>query len=80
VGSQEDSIEEIIYSYVYVSGEVSFRRLLSFLAQHSPATLRRDRVALILGSMASKGKVRVMKVGAEWRIAPKGSKKGVRPV
>jgi hypothetical protein len=71
VTTTDDSIEEIIYKYVYVSGEVSFRRLLSFIAQHTPFTLRRDRVALVLGSMASEGKISVKKVGAEWKISPK---------
>ncbi|MEM0272071.1 MAG: hypothetical protein QW514_05980 [Thermoprotei archaeon] len=69
--SAEDSIEDVVYRYVYVSGEVTFRRLLSFLAQHSSHNLRRDRVALVLGSMASDGKIKVKKVGAEWRISPK---------
>ncbi len=74
VGSAEDTIEEVIYKYVYISGEVTFRRLLSFLAQHSSLTLRRDRVALVLGSMASDGRINVRKVGAEWRISPKVKK------
>lgn len=69
VGSAEDSIEEVVYRYVLVSGEVTFRRLLSFVAQHTSVPLRRDRVALVLGSMASEGKIRVKKVGAEWRIS-----------
>lgn len=69
VGSAEDTIEEVIYRYVCVSGEVSFRRLLSFLAQHTSLPLRRDRVALVLGSMATDGKISVRKIGAEWRIS-----------
>jgi hypothetical protein len=64
----EDNIEGVIYRYVLVAGEVTFRRLLSYLAQHSSERLRRDRVALVLGSMASRQRVEVLKVGAQWKI------------
>ncbi len=64
----EENIEEVIYGYITVAGKVTFRRLLSYLAQHSAERLRRDRVALVLGSMATKNKVSILKEGSQWKI------------
>lgn len=63
-----DDLEDTIYRYVLAAGDITFRRLLSYVAQHSPYGLRRDRIALVLGSMASKNKIQVYRSGAEWRI------------
>jgi hypothetical protein len=68
--TEEEKIEEIILYYVIKSKNITFRTLLSFLAKHMTARLRRDRIALILSSMATRDLIRVYKQDSLWRITP----------
>jgi hypothetical protein len=64
----DERIEEVVYSYLLASGEVTFKRLLSYLARHNADRLRRDRVALVLGAMATKGAIGIHKEKSQWKI------------